>query len=412
MFEFHVSRLAREKYDFDETLFKFNGNVIFPNFLAARQFAEKINQKRDLVNYPEKAVQAGELNAIGLIDEILHLVISLYRKNIEAEIFQKAYQELIDSFGKKKVKQALKRFAEDFPPSVVHQGDISVEEYLEDSSDGIPNTSIALEEMMMLWITNKNPATENFLELFDDSDLIQATIYRQMVEALIEFFKRHPHFGPDDQDLYTMLRSPAVEEPYSLINQLEFIRRKWGSLLGDYLYRLLSSIDLIREETKQRFGGAGPSHAPSFENLGEEENFSPDSEWMPQTVMIAKNTYVWLYQLSEKYGREIEHLDQIPDEELDTLAGWGFNSLWLIGLWERSKASKRIKQLCGNPEAVASAYSLKDYTIAEDLGGEEAYQRLREKAWQRGMRLASDMVPNHIGIDSNWVLDHPDWFIS
>src|SRR5262249_27065421 len=39
------------------------------------------------------------------------------------------------------------------------------------------------------------------------------------------------------------------------------------------------------------------------------------------------------------------------------------------------------------------------------------YQNLRERAWRRGLRLASDMVPNHMGIDSRWVVEHPDWFI-
>jgi len=88
------------------------------------------------------------------------------------------------------------------------------------------------------------------------------------------------------------------------------------------------------------------------------------------------------------------------------------NSLWLIGIWERSRASQTIKQLCGNPDAVASAYSLFDYNIAEDLGGEPAYVNLRSRAYARGIRLASDMVPNHMGIDSPWVVEHPDWFIS
>ncbi|MFN2305201.1 MAG: alpha-amylase family glycosyl hydrolase, partial [Anaerolineales bacterium] len=60
----------------------------------------------------------------------------------------------------------------------------------------------------------------------------------------------------------------------------------------------------------------------------------------------------------------------------------------------------------------ASAYSLKRYDIAWNLGGDEAYQRLRDKAWQRGIRLASDMVPNHMGIDSHWIIEHPDWFIA
>ncbi len=28
-----------------------------------------------------------------------------------------------------------------------------------------------------------------------------------------------------------------------------------------------------------------------------------------------------------------------------------------------------------------------------------------------GLRMASDMVPNHMGIDSDWVIEHPDWFL-
>ncbi len=39
-------------------------------------------------------------------------------------------------------------------------------------------------------------------------------------------------------------------------------------------------------------------------------------------------------------------------------------------------------------------------------------QNLKDRAWRRGIRLASDMVPNHMGIDSRWVIEHPDWFIS
>src|SRR2546430_9872444 len=133
---------------------------------------------------------------------------------------------------------------------------------------------------------------------------------------------------------------------------------------------------------------------------------------MARTVLIAKNTFVWLDHLSRAYGRAITRLDQIPDEALATLARRGFNALWLIGLWERSRASQRIKQLCGNPEAVASAYSLYDYRIASDLGGDGAYQHLRARARAHGIRLASDMVPNHMGIDSRWLIEHPERFLS
>jgi hypothetical protein len=129
-------------------------------------------------------------------------------------------------------------------------------------------------------------------------------------------------------------------------------------------------------------------------------------------VLLAKSTYVWLEQLSKKYGRHIHRLDHIPDEELRLLSERGITGLWLIGLWERSVASRTIKRLRGHHDAVASAYSLKEYNIAEDLGGNRAYEHLRDRAAHFGLRLASDMVPNHMGIDSPWVIEHPDWFVS
>ena len=76
------------------------------------------------------------------------------------------------------------------------------------------------------------------------------------------------------------------------------------------------------------------------------------------------------------------------------------------------KHLKEIKQMCGNPEAEASAYSLMSYEVANDIGGWDALHNLQQRCWQRGIRLASDMVPNHTGIDSHWVIEHPDWFLS
>ena len=72
--EFHISRLARDRYQFDQSLFALNGNVVFANFHAARVFAQKLNERRDLIAFPEQAVQSGQINAMGIIDEILHMV--------------------------------------------------------------------------------------------------------------------------------------------------------------------------------------------------------------------------------------------------------------------------------------------------------------------------------------------------
>ena len=416
MFEFHVSRLARDQFQFDQSLFSFNGNVILANFHAARTFAQKINQKRDLLNYPEKAVKAGQINAMGLIDEILHLVMQLYREQKAPRVMELALAHLETQFSREEVDRTLLRFTTDFPPVAVYQGQLNAEEYLRSETDGVSHRAVALEEMLMLWVANRNPALEPFETLFSDESLIADTGYARMLKSLHAFFEELPHFGPEQQNLIDMLRSPAIAVPYSLSGQLEFIRERWSALLGKYLYRLLSSLDLIKEESRIVYAGGGPGPIPipvygkdAF--AGEVEAYSPDREWMPRLVLMAKNSFVWLDQLAKKYQRPIQHLDQIPDEELETLARQGFTGLWLIGLWERSKASATIKQLCGNPEAIASAYSLADYRIADELGGESAYQNLRDRCWRYGIRLASDMVPNHMAIDSSWVINHPDWFV-
>ncbi|MBN1977175.1 MAG: alpha-amylase [Anaerolineae bacterium] len=411
--EFHISRQARDRYQFDQSLFALTGNVIFANFRAARVFAQKMNAQRDLASHPERTIRAGQINAMGMIDEILHVVTGLYRQQKNPRAFREALGWLYEGLGQEAVDAALRQFAEEFPPLAVYRGEIDLDDYLEGETAGTPHRLVVLEELLMLWLANVNPAFEPFVELFDDTSLKERAAYADVVSGLQAFFETQPHLGPDDQNLVEMLRSPAIAEPHSLSGQLRYIRERWGLLLGEYLRRLLSSLDMIAEEEKAIFAGPGPSRVYDFSGMSLEiERFSPDLHWMPKVVLMAKNIYVWLDQLSKQYGHPLTRLDHIPEEELDTLARRGFTGLWMIGLWERSKASQRIKQMCGNPEAVASAYSLLDYQIAADLGGWEALQDLRARAWQRGIRLSSDMVPNHMGIDSKWVVEHPDWFIA
>ncbi len=414
-FEFHISRQARDRYHFSEALFSLSGNVLFADFHAARAFAQKMNEQRDLIRFPEQAVKSGQINAMGLIDELLHHMARQYRLQVNPQALDKAMAWLDAKLGKERVDHALRRFTDEFPPLTVYRGECTIDEYLGRRTDGLLNRQIALEELLMLWLANTNPAFAPYRELFDDGQLEKHTVYPQIINQLHEFYATQPTFGSDNQTLIQLLRAPALASPHSLTGQLDFIRERWGGVMGQFLQRLLKSVDSIKEEDKPVFFGPGPSLVPEFQTSAdypEEERFSADSDWMPRLVLIAKNVYVWLDQLSKEYHRPVKKLDQVPDEELDKLARWGFTGLWLIGLWERSPASQRIKQLCGNPDAVSSAYSLYDYVIANDLGGEEAYLNLRHRAWQRGIRLAADMVPNHVGIYSKWVVERPDWFIS
>ncbi len=103
--EFHVSRQARDLYQFDESLFASSGTVVIANFHAARVFAQKMNDKRDLVNYPEQAVRAGQINAMGLIDEVLHLIFAQYREQVNPNVLQEALDWLYDRVGTQRSKR-------------------------------------------------------------------------------------------------------------------------------------------------------------------------------------------------------------------------------------------------------------------------------------------------------------------
>jgi glycosidase len=408
--EFHIRRDQREEFGLESSLFSLRGNVIFADIKEARELARKINAKIDPL-HPERMVKAGQLNAMGLIDEILHYLVALYREQVQPDAFEQALSRLEGRFGSDRNNGLLRNFNGLFPPQVVYAGKTTVEDYLRSVESGESCRSLSLEEIMLLALANINPAFSPFCFLFDDRDLETHTIYPQAIEELKTFFAGLPPFGPDGQNLWDLLRSPALACPDSLFGQLEFIRRKWGGYLGKYLSRLLMGMDVIKEEDKPVFFGPGPTQALTYDSLDEYERFSPDQEWMPNTVLMAKSTLVWLYQLSQKYGRPIERLDQIPDEELDELARRGFTGLWLIGLWERSNASRTIKQWTGNPEAAASAYSLYDYDIATELGGWGSLTNLRDRCFIRGIRLGSDMVPNHTGLDSRWIMENPGRFL-
>ncbi len=416
---FHVARTPRDVYQFDATLYVPIGNLVVPNFRAARVIAQQLNQKRDLAAHPEQAVYAGQINAMALIHEIQRFVFRHWLMQRQQAVLGTALDWARAQYGADAVEAVLETYVETFPPLVVYHTQMDTRRFLNSTFNGVPARELILEELLLLWLANENPAFGPFLELFSAAPLAQQTVYQSLIGGLQTFFKNPDLQDESGRSIIDVLLATARDINGSLEDQLAFWMKGWGNLLGDYLTPMLSALDLIKEEQKPMFGGWGGGSAPVIvpsykidEMLIGYEAFTPDRDWMPRLVLMAKNAYVWLDQLSKKYRRAITRLDQIPDEELDMLSRWGITGLWMIGLWERSDASKRIKQMMGNTDAVASAYSLYDYQIAAALGGEAACDNLRQRAWRRGIRLASDMVPNHVGIDGRWMIEHPEWFVS
>ncbi|BDQ01596.1 alpha-amylase family glycosyl hydrolase [Ignavibacterium sp.] len=439
---FHVSAHSRKKYQFEDHLFSLQGDLIVADFKTARLLSDKINKVRKEEGRHYELVTAGQINALGLLHEIFHLLIRRYEENENPGVIQRSIDYLKESLSEAELENTMLKFVEEFPPLPVYQNKISAKEFLNGKTENKLNREIVLEEIILLNIENINPATRQLNELYSDEKLAEETSYKTLIEYTEKFFESEKPVGGGGLNLISFLKKPVVSNPFDIALQLEFIKENWKSYIGDYfIKKILTGKDLISEDYKLfvKHGGGekGTPPVPKYDynfdylkslrekvaagkKLSPEEyeyyqleikKFTQDVDWMPKVVMIAKNTFVWLDQLSKKYQREIKHLDQIPDEELDQLARWNFNALWLIGIWERSSASQKIKQMMGNPDAAASAYSLFDYVIAKELGGEQAFENLKQRCWQRGIRLSSDMVPNHTGIYSKWVIEKPDYFI-
>ena len=99
MMEFHISGNARERYQFAGSLFSYTGNVVFANIAACREFAYRINKVREVQEHPERAIHAGALYAMGVIDEASHILIECFREQFDAKVMTDALAWFSSSVG-------------------------------------------------------------------------------------------------------------------------------------------------------------------------------------------------------------------------------------------------------------------------------------------------------------------------
>jgi hypothetical protein len=146
--------------------------------------------------------------------------------------------------------------------------------------------------------------------------------------------------------------------------------------------------------------------------------------WPVSPSIYEINTWVWLGDLTRKYGTLIT-LDSVPPAEWDALAQWGFDAVWLMGVWERSPEGARIaREHTGlqadyrralpdytEDDVIGSPYCIRRYEVDLWLGGREGLAVARKALTNRGMQLLLDFVPNHTARDHSWVDQHPDCYI-
>jgi hypothetical protein len=114
---------------------------------------------------------------MGLIDEILHHAVEIYRRTVNPNVMADAMTALTAQLEPGPAGPGPRPLRRGVPAAGGLPRRAGRSEYLAGETEGHPNREIALEELLMLWLANVNPAFATFDELFDDASLSERTAY-------------------------------------------------------------------------------------------------------------------------------------------------------------------------------------------------------------------------------------------
>src|ERR1700749_1300858 len=134
--EFHIARVFRDRFQLRDLLFSYTGNVIFANVAASRHLAQQMNDARVAMGGPtaqedpSAVIHAGQLFAMGLIDELSHAVVERYRKQQDPDVLKDALRWFGERVGAENVDALLLSFTERFPNVAIYNNKLTAKEWL------------------------------------------------------------------------------------------------------------------------------------------------------------------------------------------------------------------------------------------------------------------------------------------
>lgn len=147
---------------------------------------------------------------------------------------------------------------------------------------------------------------------------------------------------------------------------------------------------------------------------------NPEIHYNPFLYEI--NTRVWIKRF---YQDEKITIDQVPLNYWREFKQNGFDYIWLMGVWQTNQNT--IEKYCfeeglvneyksalhdfKHEDVIGSPFSIEDYKVNPELGGEESLKLLKQKLNALGLKLIIDFIPNHFSAESELVKTNPELFL-
>lgn len=132
------------------------------------------------------------------------------------------------------------------------------------------------------------------------------------------------------------------------------------------------------------------------------------------------NTRVWI----KRFGSDTT-LTSIPDQKFLELVNFGFEAVWLMGIWKTNDSL--IEKCCFSPDLISSygkavkgwekkdvigsPYAIDCYELNPLLGKKSDLLILKERLNELGLKLILDFVPNHFSAESRFIKTNPEVFL-
>lgn len=133
----------------------------------------------------------------------------------------------------------------------------------------------------------------------------------------------------------------------------------------------------------------------------------------------------WLYNLTQKYQKPIVRLLDVPDSEWKDIKGWGFDMIFVMGVWQLGNYGLNFDRTnpdllahypqvlpgCTTADIIGSPYAVTNYTCNAPLGTDSDILALKQKLNALGLLLMLDYVPNHTAVDSSWAISNIEYYV-